>query len=203
MKEALLDSALAEMREGMELPKCLKCGRCSVVDTYRFGGTVEQIKSPIKKYALIALLVLGAFFASYNFAAARQSQGKEVGVAQAPVAPEAAAAQASGGGDGCCGGSGAQVEGATTVEGDVQRLTIDTSSGSFDPNVIKAKAGVPLELTFTQAPGGCMSGVVFPDFKIDEDLTGGQKTVKLPALDPGQYTFFCQMQMVTGTLVVE
>lgn len=26
MKEALLDSALAEMREGMELPKCLKCG---------------------------------------------------------------------------------------------------------------------------------------------------------------------------------
>ncbi len=164
---------------------------------------MEQIKNPMKKYVLIALLVLGAFFASYSFAAARQSQSNEAGLAQAPIAPEAASAQASGGGDGCCGGNGAQIEGATTLEGDVQRLTIDTSSGSFNPNVVKAKAGVPLELTFTQAPGGCMSGVVFPDFEIDEDLTGGQKTVKLPALDPGQYTFFCQMQMVTGTLVVE
>ncbi len=154
---------------------------------------------------IIAVLVLGAFLASYTFASARQAEGLSPSDAGGLAAYDSGtqATASAGGGDACCGGGGPQVEGATAVEGDVQTLTVDTSTGSFNPNVVKAKADVPLELTFTQAPGGCMSGVVFPDFDIDQDLTSGQKTIKLPALDPGEYTFFCQMQMVTGTLVVE
>ena len=162
----------------------------------------------MKKYILIAVLVLGAFFASYTFASARQAERVTTSDAtRLPAYQEPAAAQATasngGAGDACCGGGGAPVEGATAVEGDVQTLTIDTSSGSFNPNVVKAKAGVPLELTFSQAPGGCMSGVMFPDLGVNEDLTAGAKTVKLPALDAGEYTFYCQMQMVSGTLVIE
>lgn len=162
----------------------------------------------MKKYMIIAVLVLGAFFASYTFASARQAeQGASPSgtrLVQYQDLTQATSASAGGGcGGGCCGGGGAPVEGSTTVEGDVQKLYIDTSAGSFNPNVIKAKAGVPLELTFSQAPGGCMSGVMFPDFGISEDLTGGEKTVKLPALDAGEYQFFCQMQMVSAMLVVE
>jgi plastocyanin domain-containing protein len=82
-------------------------------------------------------------------------------------------------------------------------VDVDTSQGSFSPNVIKAKAGVPIEINFSQAPGGCLSGVSFPDFNIDEDLTSGPKTVTLPALEKGEYSFFCQMQMVSATIVVE
>lgn len=163
---------------------------------------------------VVAGLVFAAFLFSYNFAASRaQAQGGTplvpFGTADASAAGgggctmSGGAGGAGGAGGGCCGGGGAPVEGSTSVEGNVQKLTVDTSAGSFNPNVIKAKAGVPIELTFTQAPGGCLSGVMFPDFQINEDLTSGEKTITLPALDPGEYQFSCQMQMVSGTLVVE
>lgn len=157
---------------------------------------------------IVAGLVFAAFMFSYNYASSQaQAQGESplvaLGGAGAPAGGGCGMSGGSGLGGGCCGGGGAPVEGATTVEGDVQKLTVDTSAGSFNPNVIKAKAGVPIELTFTQAPGGCLSGVMFPDFQVNEDLTSGEKTITLPALDAGEYQFFCQMQMVSGTLVVE
>jgi len=159
-----------------------------------------QALSP-RKIVVIAGLILGAFLVSYNFASARDG-------GQAPQ-PGALATLGGGipggssGGDGCCGGGGPEVEAATTVEGDVQTIAVDTSSGSFNPSVIKAKAGVPIEIAFSQAPGGCMSGVFFPDFNINEDLTAGGKTISVPALEPGEYQFFCQMQMVSAKIVVE
>jgi plastocyanin len=162
--------------------------------------TKEAAAQPanIKKTLIILGLVVAAFLLSYNFATAKSGQNSAPdGPATAGSAPSAA------GGGGCCGGGGAPVEGSTEVAGDVQRIAVDTSAGSFNPNVIKAKAGVPIEIDFSQSPGGCLSGVMFPDFSINEDLTGGAKTVKLPALEPGTYTFYCQMQMVSGTLVVE
>ncbi|MHB1341389.1 MAG: cupredoxin domain-containing protein [Coriobacteriia bacterium] len=165
------------------------------------------------------LVVLGmmavAFVGAYNFASA-QSTASAAGATGASDGGFFAQAASSGGcgmsggaggaggaGGGCCGGGGAPVEGATTAEGAVQKIAVDTSQGSFSPNVIKAKAGVPIEIAFSQAPGGCLSGVFFPDFNINEDLTAGPKTVTLPALDPGEYSFFCQMQMVSAKIVVE
>lgn len=157
---------------------------------------------------IVAGLVFAAFMFSYNYAASQATAAGgsplvPLGSAQGAAGGGCGMSGGSGGGGGCCGGGGAPVEGATTVEGDVQKLTVDTSAGSFNPNIIKAKAGVPVELTFTQAPGGCLSGVMFPDFQVQEDLTSGEKTVKLPALEAGEYQFFCQMQMISGTLVVE
>lgn len=176
-----------------------------------------------RKMMIAAGLVLAAFILSYNFATSKSIAGAG-GVQQAGLAPAgglfgtagggaagggcgmsggAGGAGGAGGGGGCCGGGGAPVEGATKVDGNVQKIAVDTSAGSFNPNVIKAKAGVPIEIAFSQAPGGCLSGVLFSDFGISEDLTGGPKTVKLPALEKGEYTFTCQMQMVSAKLVVE
>src|SRR5659263_87542 len=166
------------------------------------------------KMLLIALFIIAAFLLSYNYAAA-QSGGTGAGLAPAGLAQTGLAKAASGGGcnmsgagagsgaGGCCGGGGPAVEGSTTVEGDVQKIAVDTSAGSFNPNVIKAKAGVPIEIEFSQAPGGCLSGVLFPDFGINEDLTAAGKTISLPALDAGEYQFYCQMQMVSAKIVVE
>ena len=178
------------------------------------------------RYLLVAAVVVLAFFASYQIA--RGLGGASNGVAGGSNAyaggalgnagtgatgaagggcnmsgGTGAAGAAGAGGGGCCGGGGPAVEGATTVEGSVQKIAVDTSAGSFNPNVIKAKAGVPIEIAFSQSPGGCLSGVLFPDFNINEDLTGGPKTVQLPALDKGEYTFYCQMQMVSAKIVVE
>lgn len=165
------------------------------------GGTEPQEmatqRSGTNRSVIIIGLVVGAYLLSYNYASA-----KTTGAVGGPVAGLAALATGGGGG-GCCGAGGAPVEGAATTEGDVQKISVDTSTGSFSPNLIRVKAGVPIELAFSQAPGGCLSGVYFPDFKINEDLTSGGKTVKLPALEKGEYQFFCQMQMVSATIVVE
>lgn len=151
--------------------------------------------TPRKLVIILAMMAI-VFFGARNFAAAR-NQAPEAGFGSALAGLSASA------GGGCCGGGGAPVEGLAVAEGDVQKIAVDTSTGSFTPNVIKVKAGVPVEIAFSQSPGGCLSGVLFPDFNISEDLTAGPKTVKLPALQKGTYTFFCQMQMVSAQIVVE
>lgn len=96
--------------------------------------------------------------------------------------------------------TGQPVEKATAVDGSVQRITVDPASGVYDPNVIVAKAGVPLEVTFK--PGsGCLAAVSFPTFSIRQDIQSGA-VVKLPALKAGEYPFSCGMKMVFGKIVV-
>lgn len=179
-------------------------------------------KSTAKKVVIVLALMTVAFLGAHNFATAQGNNvasNNTTGTALsasggtstastsglgAPSTSGAASASGGGCGMGCCGGGSTEpVEGAATVAGNVQTIDIDTSTGSFAPNVVKAKAGVPIELNFSQAPGGCLAGVLFADFNISEDLTAGPKTISLPALEPGTYTFTCQMQMVSGQLVVE
>lgn len=177
------------------------------------------------RYLVVAAVVVLAFFAAYGFAASRtdssvdaatyQSAPGAAGAAGCPgttgavVAGDAADPTACGstgsvGGGACCGtGTPAEApEGATSVESDIQRIAVDVSKGYFDPTVIRAKAGLPIELTFSEG-SGCLAEVMFPDFDVHEDLTSGGAVVTLPALAAGEYGFSCGMQMVFGTLVVE
>ncbi len=91
--------------------------------------------------------------------------------------------------------------GQTTVGDGVQTIDVETANG-YAPNVIMATAGIPLEITFQQA-SGCMQYVMFEQFRLIEDLSAGPKTIRLPALEPGEYTFSCGMKMVFGKVVVE
>jgi len=178
-----------------------------------------QNKSQTMRYVVIGLVILAAFFASYRFASARAAS-PATAPAGAIASGTAAGSGASGaggpsvgsgasGGSGvacaCCGGasgSSTPITGAATLEGAVQRIEIDASTGSYNPNTITLKAGVPAELTFSQA-SGCLGQVMSQDLSFSEDLTTGPKTVKLPALKAGTYQFSCGMQMVFGKLVVE
>jgi plastocyanin domain-containing protein len=72
----------------------------------------------------------------------------------------------------------------------------------YNPNTIKLKAGVPAEITFSQAQG-CTQVVQSTDLGFSEDLSAGPKTVKLQGLQPGTYAFSCGMNMVFGKIVVE
>lgn len=92
-------------------------------------------------------------------------------------------------------------EGTATVDGAVQRISIDLSKGFYDPSIVNAKADVPLEITFGQGQG-CLASVLVPDFGVDQDLTAGPVVVKLPAMKAGEYSFSCGMQMVFGKIVV-
>lgn len=151
------------------------------------------------RYLLVAVLIAIVFFMSYRFAVAKNAPEVLPG-----AAPIAAGTDAAGGAScACCGpaGTGETIEGATTVEGDVQRIFVDSSAG-YAPNVVKAVAGVPLEITFGEG-FGCMAQVMSRELGFFEDLTTGPKTVLLPALGAGEYGFSCGMEMVFGTIVVE
>ncbi len=163
------------------------------------------------KLLVIAGLVLVAFFASYSYASSVTGARQVNALAGDPYAagPYGAVgapqgtAQAGGAGCACCGptGSGEPIEGVATLEGDTQRITVDTSNG-YNPNVIKLKAGVPTEITF-KAGQGCMGQVMSKDLGFFEDLTTGDKTVRLDGLSAGTYAFACGMEMVFGSIVVE
>ena len=158
----------------------------------------------ILRYILIAGLVVVVFLVSYNLAAARSATPSPGATGLAPTGSQSGAtADASGAGCACCSntGSGESVEGQTVLDGDVQRISVDASAG-YNPNVIRAKAGVPLEITFSEG-FGCMAEVISADLGFAEDLTTGPKTVSIPALGAGEYGFSCGMEMVFGTIVVE
>ena len=165
--------------------------------------------------ALRWTMILGfaalAFFASYRFAvastAASASATSATSATGTPLAAGSggAAAPVAGGG-GCCGGTsapaGSQKPAAATIAGSVQKITVDTSKGYYNPATIQLKAGVPAEITFTQS-SGCLAQVQSQDLGFSEDLTGGPKTIKLGALKAGTYSFACGMNMQSGSIVVK
>lgn len=169
------------------------------------------------RYTIVAAFIITAFFASFAYGQSKSTGGSTVtgvasaaqggvvsgGVAAGGAAAGGAAAGGAGGG-GCCGGGGSStpVVGAATVAGGVQKITVDMSSGSYNPNTLKLKAGVPAEITFGQS-SGCTGQVQSQQLGFNEDLSSGPKTVKLGALQPGTYTFACGMNMVSGKIIVE
>jgi plastocyanin len=186
-------------------------------------NTTTQGNTLMLRWSVIVAIALIAFFGSYRFAeaanAAKQvpAAGNASPVAAGVASSNSAAGAASGGccgsgasasgsaAGGCCGGSGTSAPattGAAKVAGSVQKITVDGSKGAYDPNTIELKAGVPAEITFSNA-GGCDGIVQSQGLGFSVDFTGGPQTVKLPALQPGTYTFACSMNMVTGTIVVK
>ena len=181
------------------------------------------------RFIVIGVLIVAAFFGAYKFAAARSEQAQSVALqaAAAQVQPASAPVPASasvaggasgaaavpsgsccGGGStasgGCCGGSGGsqpQVSANAKQAGGVQKIAVRVTT-TYDPNVLKLKAGVPAEITFSQAQG-CTGVVQSRALGFAEDLTTGAKTVKLGALSAGTYDFECGMDMVHGTIVVQ
>lgn len=161
----------------------------------------------VARYIVIAALVAVAFFTSYRFAnAASGAQPAFNDNVSAQYASDSAAAGSGcgGSGGGCCGGggSGEAIEGAAVLDADgIQRISVDATTG-YNPNVIKLAAGVPAEITFSEAYG-CLGQVMSRDLNFFEDLQTGSKTVSLPALEAGTYSFSCGMEMVFGSIVVE
>jgi sulfite exporter TauE/SafE/plastocyanin domain-containing protein len=80
-----------------------------------------------------------------------------------------------------------------------------TVAGGYDPASITAKAGIPLKLIVARhEQNGCSKYLVFPDLGLKTELPDdGQLSVDIPALRAGTYRFTCQMNMLSGQLVVQ
>lgn len=90
----------------------------------------------------------------------------------------------------------------TVANKGVQTVSVDLSGESYEPNVVIAKAGVPIDITFGKG-AGCVKTLVFPQFGIKADMTSGPRTFHLPPLSAGSYKWRCGMDMKHGELRVE
>lgn len=177
-------------------------------------STSTNTKNGTLRMVIIGALVVGAFFGAFRIASAVNDDSVRAagnGAAAVKSDPTAGASADSGTpACACCGTgqptvdgvSGDKVEGQAAVTGNVQTLAVDLSTGTYSPNVIKLKAGVPAEITFGQS-SGCTGVVQSQDLGFQEDLSAGPATVKLAALEAGTYSFSCGMEMVYGKIVVE
>ncbi|WP_323845509.1 cupredoxin domain-containing protein [Microbulbifer magnicolonia] len=93
---------------------------------------------------------------------------------------------------------------AAAVSG-AERLQILVKDGVYEPDHIRLPAGEAATLHFRREdPSPCAEWVLFPDLEVSAQLSVHSDTaVKIPAAEPGEYPFTCQMQMYRGTLVVE
>ena len=92
---------------------------------------------------------------------------------------------------------------AAPVNG-VQTVTINATSGGYEPASIGVKAGVPTKVVFhTDNTQSCIVYTVFPSLGKRAVLpVSGDTTVDLGVLQPGEVPISCSMGMYTGTLVV-
>ena len=86
--------------------------------------------------------------------------------------------------------------------GQVRRVRV---SGGYQPSEIHIAAGEPARLVFRrEETAPCSERVVFPDYGISVMLPAFEDVaVDLPAGEPGEHEFTCQMQMLHGRIVVD
>jgi plastocyanin domain-containing protein len=94
---------------------------------------------------------------------------------------------------------------AKAVDSSIENITIIVKDGVYQPSRIKVAAGEKTTLQFFRKDGSpCAATVLFPDVEISEDLPlEVNKSVELPPMSSGEYSFHCPMKMYTGTLIVE
>lgn len=147
-----------------------------------------------KRYLIVAALVVAAVLGGYSI-----SRAGNGGATSTPVASTAATGATPAPAGATPGAPAGKASGVTTTNG-VQKAAIQVGF-DYQPGVIRLKAGVPAEITFSQAQG-CTGQVQSQALGFQEDLTTGAKTVKLEGLKPGTYEFACGMDMVRGQIVV-
>lgn len=84
-------------------------------------------------------------------------------------------------------------------------VVIVVENGVYQPARIKLPVNESVTLQFLRKdPSPCAEMVVIPDLEISETLPLNKpKTIQLPVLTAGEYTFHCQMKMYTGVLIVD
>lgn len=92
----------------------------------------------------------------------------------------------------------------SAVETEKGQIVTVIVKGSYSPNVITAKPGIPLTIIFDrQEDSGCSSRVIIDKFGISETLPDfGKKEITFTPKAPGEYSFSCEMGMYQGKIVV-
>ncbi len=90
------------------------------------------------------------------------------------------------------------------INSGVSELLITVENGVYNPARLSILSGQATAVKFLRKEASpCAGTVVFDDMNISEELPlNKEKTIQLPALEPGTYSFTCQMKMYKGELIV-
>lgn len=86
-----------------------------------------------------------------------------------------------------------------------QELTLKaTNYGTYDPNYIIVKKGVPVRIRYSADLGaGCGREVIFPEFKVRKLAPIDKEVlIEFTPTRTGKFPFHCSMQMFRGTIEV-
>lgn len=98
----------------------------------------------------------------------------------------------------------AMTEGKPVIENGVQVVNIAIEGGTYVPNTVAVKAGMPVKVVFTGKAKGCLAKPMFKDLGKKLDLTtSGAGTIDLGAVKAGTYKFTCGMGMNAGMITAQ
>jgi hypothetical protein len=92
------------------------------------------------------------------------------------------------------------VAATVSADGTSQQLAV-TPGERLEPNLMTAKAGLPLTITFGVGSGH-LASVKIESLGVEQNIEQGG-TLELPALQPGTYELLCAEGYADGTLLVE
>ena len=92
----------------------------------------------------------------------------------------------------------------SVIKGDVQQVTIEVQNTSYNPNYIRVKKGIPVELTLkSNGVYSCALSFVFQEYGIRTALQSTDvKTFNFTPVNTGKYQYSCSMGMYRGIMEV-
>lgn len=98
----------------------------------------------------------------------------------------------------------AMVVGSAQVVNGVQVVNVAIQGGTYVPNKITVKAGMPVQVVFAGSAKGCLAKPMFKSLGKNGDVTAsGAATIDLGALPKGTYKFTCAMGMNAGSIIAQ
>ncbi len=89
------------------------------------------------------------------------------------------------------------------IKNGVQEVTMDVTAAGYNPAKIVVKKGIPVKIsTKSTEDAGCVRGIMFPAFNLNEALEIGNDTLEFTPDKTGTFEFMCQMRMSKGVLEV-
>lgn len=79
-----------------------------------------------------------------------------------------------------------------------------TEYGTYVPNYLIVKKGIPVRIHFSADDGAaCGREVIFPEYKVRKLApSGGETLIEFTPLNVGKFPFHCSMKMFNGTIEV-
>lgn len=92
---------------------------------------------------------------------------------------------------------------ATVGADGIQRVTLAMGRLNYNPDTIRVRRGVPVELIADQTLAGCFTSFVLPELNVWKQFTATDRRLAFTPNRAGTFRFTCAMGMGRGQLIVE